>query len=115
MNILTQDNIADLHNAIDGANVLYFTASWCGPCKQLGPQMESLEGEWKTSHDADQVDFFKVPADDDATKDLLATYGVRSLPTLVLLKDGKEVKRFIGAQPISTIAAAIDALVEDDF
>jgi thioredoxin 1 len=111
MIILTQDNIADLHNVIEGANVLYFTASWCGPCKQLGPQMDALEGEFK----AEDVNFFKVPADDDATKDLLATYGVRSLPTLVLLKDGKEAKRMVGAQPITVIANAIDTLLEDEF
>ena len=68
--------------------ILYFTASWCAPCKALSPIMDSLQG---------QINFDKI--DVDSNTDLSAQYGVRGVPSLILLDDTGEVKgRFTGVQ-----------------
>lgn len=68
--------------------ILYFSASWCGPCKMLGPIMESLSG---------QIQYEKIDVDNN--QDLSIKYGVRNIPTLILLKDGEVVNRITGLQP----------------
>jgi thioredoxin 1 len=65
--------------------ILYFTASWCGPCRQLGPIMESVKG---------QVNYSKL--DVDVEQDLAVKYKVRSVPTLVLVENGVEKNRLVG-------------------
>ena len=68
--------------------LLYFSAAWCGPCKTLGPIVESLSG---------QINYEKV--DVDSNHDLSAQYGVRNIPTLILLDETGEVKgRLVGMQ-----------------
>jgi len=67
--------------------ILYFTAAWCGPCKALGPIMDSLQG---------QINFDKI--DVDSNTDLSAQYGVRGVPSLVLLENGEEIGRLVGVQ-----------------
>ncbi len=67
--------------------ILYFSAFWCGPCKTLGPIMESLSG---------QINYEKIDVDNDT--ELSTKYGVRNIPTLVLLKNGKAVNRTTGLQ-----------------
>ncbi len=66
-----------------------FWAPWCGPCKMLGPVFEEAEKEA-----GDKILFVKVNVDDEA--DLAAQFRVSSIPTLVVLKDGKEVNRSLG-------------------
>jgi len=72
--------------------ILYFTAAWCGPCKALGPVMDSLQG---------QINFDKI--DVDINTDLSAQYGVRGVPSLLLVENGKEVSRLTGVQSKETI------------
>jgi len=67
--------------------ILYFTATWCGPCKALGPVMDSLQG---------QINFDKV--DVDSNRDLSTKYGVRSVPLLVLVEGENEINRIVGVQ-----------------
>ena len=67
--------------------ILYFSANWCGPCKQLGPIMESLSG---------QINYRKINVDNDT--ELSTKYGVRNIPTLVLLDNGEVVNRTTGLQ-----------------
>ena len=67
--------------------VLKFSASWCGPCQALGMTIKSVD-DWG-------VEFEEVDIDDNL--DTAAEYGIRSVPTLVMLEDGKEVKRKSGA------------------
>ena len=65
--------------------ILYFTASWCQPCRMLGPIMESVKG---------QVNYSKL--DVDVEQDLAVKYKVRSVPTLVLIENGVEKNRLVG-------------------
>jgi|TARA_R100001443_G_C3355564_1_gene177840 thioredoxin 1 len=68
--------------------ILYFTAAWCGPCKTLGPIMQSLSG---------QINYEKV--DVDSSNDLSIQYGVRNVPSLILVDETGEVKgRLVGVQ-----------------
>ena len=66
--------------------ILYFSAAWCGPCKMLGPIMESV---------ASQINYQKIDVDNN--QDLSIKYGVRNIPTLVLIdKNGTELNRSTG-------------------
>jgi thioredoxin 1 len=74
--------------------ILYFSAAWCGPCKQLSPVMERLKSEGK-------INYKKINVDTDTL--LSPKYGVRNIPTLILLNNGNEVNRLVGAQPEQSI------------
>ena len=70
-------------------HLLYFTAEWCHPCKRVRPIAEEI----------DRDGIIKVLfVDADTNIDLLATYGIKSVPTFVLIEDGKEIKRMNGAK-----------------
>jgi|TARA_R110002012_G_scaffold140927_4_gene298672 thioredoxin 1 len=66
-----------------------FWAQWCGPCRMLNPIMDNLEEEYK-----DKVVIGKVNADQEI--DLSASHGVRSIPQVMIYKDGEIVERFAG-------------------
>jgi putative thioredoxin len=69
-----------------------FWAAWCGPCKQLAPVLEKIVADY-----AGALKLAKV--DTDAQQQLAAVFGIRSLPTVVLVKDGQMVDGFMGALP----------------
>lgn len=71
-------------------HVLYFSAPWCAPCVTFGPQFNAIMAEFQS------VSFEKINIDNDIEK--ARTYGVRGIPCLVILDDGKEVGRLAGAQ-----------------
>ena len=74
-----------------GTTLVDFWASWCGPCKMLAPVIEEI------SESAKGVKFGKVEI--SMERDLAGRFGVMSIPTLVLFKNGEEVDRLIGAYP----------------
>jgi len=78
----------DKFNIESGLVAVKFGAAWCGPCKKLEPQLEKMEKEFSN------IEFISV--DIDNISYLAKQYQIRSLPTLVLFKNGKEVKRVIG-------------------
>ena len=73
-----------------GVSLVDFYTTWCGPCKQQSPVLEALQSELP------QEKIFKVDAEEN--RDLALEYGVLSVPTLILFKDGVEVKRMNGFQ-----------------
>jgi len=78
-----------------------FWAAWCGPCQMLMPLLEKIVNSYDGA-----VRLVKV--DTDAEQALAAQFGVRSLPTVMLFKDGRVVDQFMGVQPESQIRAMID-------
>lgn len=69
--------------------VIDFTASWCGPCKIIGPQFVNLSDKHPS------WTFLKV--DVDEAEEISSTYNISAMPTFVFIKDGAEVSRFSGA------------------
>ena len=82
-----------------------FYAEWCGPCKSLGPILERLADEYAGA-------FVLAKVDSDAEQMLVTSMGVRSLPTVVLFKDGQPADHFMGALPEGEIRAILDKHVE---
>lgn len=72
--------------------ILYFSAEWCGPCKQLGPTMEGLRN---------QINYTKIDVDQDQETSI--KYGVRNIPTLILLENGEVKDKLVGNQTVQSI------------
>ncbi|HEX5788704.1 MAG TPA: thioredoxin [Woeseiaceae bacterium] len=81
-----------------------FWAEWCGPCRVLGPVIDSLSQDYQGRVRVAKVDV-------DANQEVAARYGIRSIPTVILFDKGQIVKTFVGVRPKSDYAAAIDKAV----
>ena len=81
-----------------------FWAVWCGPCKMLTPTIEQLSEEF-----SGKVKIGKVNVDENQS--LAAQFGIMSIPTIIIFKDGKVVEQFIGVQPKSVYAEALNKYV----
>ena len=81
-----------------------FSAEWCGPCKQLKPILEQLK-----SKIGDSAKIIKI--DVDKNKSLSVQFQIRSVPTLILFKDGKSVWRQSGVVPVNTLEGIIKQYV----
>jgi len=85
---VTRENFENEVIKSDKPVLVDFNADWCGPCKMLAPVLEEIAGS------RDDVKIVSINVDDE---DILAeNYGVSSIPCLVVVKDGKEVKRSVG-------------------
>ncbi|NUN51308.1 MAG: thioredoxin [Planctomycetaceae bacterium] len=78
-----------------------FWAPWCGPCRMIAPVVEQLASE-----NAGGLRVAKINIDE--SPNLAASYGVSSIPTLMIFKDGEVVDRFVGVQPKTRLQDAID-------
>ena len=81
-----------------------FWAPWCGPCRAIAPVVEELAGEY-----AGRLKVVKMNVDDNVQTP--SSYGVRSIPNLLLIKGGQVQKQIIGAVPKSQLQSAIDQVV----
>ena len=84
--------------------IVDFWAAWCGPCRTVGPIVEDLAA----TH-AGKVTVGKVNVDDSPST--AANYGISSIPTLMLFKDGEVVDRFVGVQSKNRLQEAIDSAI----
>lgn len=84
-----------------------FWATWCGPCKSLGPVLEQLEAEYDGR-------FKLAKIDSDKEQELAAAFGIRSIPTCILMKNGQPVDGFAGALPAGQVRQFLDKHVPSE-
>ena len=83
-----------------------FWAEWCGPCSSIAPILDELASEL-------DGDLIVAKVDTDAEQGLAQTYGIRSLPTMMVFRDGKPAEQIIGAQPGSEIRRVVEQYLPD--
>ena len=83
-----------------GLVLVDFWAEWCGPCRQLGPILEAIDEEM-----GNDVKIYKMNVDD--SPETASQFGIRSIPTMFLFKDGKQVDTKVGLNTQSTISSWI--------
>lgn len=96
---LTEDTFKDA--VASGVTLVDFWAEWCGPCKMIAPALDELAAEYDGKATVGKVDV-------DSASNLAQEFSVSSIPTLIVMKDGAEVSRFIGVTSKSDLAQAID-------
>lgn len=81
-----------------------FWAVWCGPCRMIAPIVDEIAGEYEGRLKVGKVNV-------DEYSDLASRYGVMSIPTLMVFKNGQPVERIVGYQPKKELAAKIDRVL----
>ena len=95
---VTNENFEELKRA-DRPVLLDFFATWCGPCRMIAPFVEEIAAE--------HPEYIIAKIDVDECPDLAREFGIESIPTLVVLKEGKVVKTAMGARPKDAILALL--------
>ena len=87
--------------------VVDFWAAWCAPCRALGPAIES-----EVAKCSEKLELVKV--DVDSESEIAAQYGIQSIPTVAVFRNGEAVNGFIGAYPAGTIGKFFDELLAEE-
>ena len=85
--------------------VIDFWATWCGPCRKVGPTIQELADQYEG-----QAIIGKVNIEEDADG-LVADFGIRNVPTILYIKGGEVVDRVVGAAPKSTLEEKLKAIL----
>ena len=81
-----------------------FWATWCGPCKAIAPVIDEIAGEYNGKVKVGKVDV-------DQNQNTAMKYGVRSIPTLLIMKDGEVVNQIVGNVPKGNITTMLDEII----
>lgn len=101
MNIEDSQFETEVVNA-DQLVLVDFWAEWCGPCKALGPKLEEIAGEL-----AGSAKIIKINIDEN--KETAQKFGIRSIPTMIIFKEGKDVETLMGNLPKEEILGKLNA------
>ena len=99
---LTDDNFSDEVLTAELPVLVDFWATWCGPCRMIAPIVEELSSEYEGKAKVCKLDV-------DTAQKTAAEFGIRSIPTLLIFKEGKVADQLIGAVPKEQIAEKLDA------
>ena len=103
LNLINNNEFINEVENKDGLVVVDFFATWCGPCKMLTPVLESIDNEMEN------IKVVKV--DIDESRRLAMNYGIQSVPTIKIFKDGREVVTRVGFQPKETLENIIQMIM----
>jgi thioredoxin 1 len=81
-----------------------FWAPWCGPCRMVGPVVEEIAGQYEG-----KLKVVKLNTDENPS--IASEYGIRSIPTLMVFKDGQRVDMVVGAVPKTTLANTLEKYI----
>ena len=101
--VVTDANFAEILNS-DQPVLVDFWATWCGPCKAISPIVDEVSAEYEGKAVVAKCNV-------DECDDVPMQYGIRSIPTLIFLKNGEVVDRTVGAMAKAALAAKIEGLL----
>ncbi len=102
--VLTDDNFESEVLESDRPVLVDFWATWCGPCRMVSPIVEELAGEYDGRAKVGKLDV-------DSAQKTAQEYGIRSIPTLLIFREGKVADQVIGAVPKVQITEKLDAVL----
>ncbi len=100
----TDANFDELVINSDKPVMVDFWAEWCGPCRVVGPLVDELHTEYEGKAVVGKVNV-------DSSSEVSAKFGVRSIPTILFIKNGEVVDKVVGSVPKATLAAKLDAIL----
>ena len=103
MEIISEKNFED--KTKNGIVLVDFFATWCGPCRMMGPILEAVKEEL-----GDKVEIFKVDVDED--EKLARKFGIMSIPSLYIFVDGKEQEKHVGLWAKNDVVNALNKYIK---
>jgi thioredoxin 1 len=101
---LTDSNFSEVVMNSDKPVVVDFWAAWCGPCRMVGPLIDEMHNEYAGKAVIGKVDV-------DQNPNISGQFGIRSIPTILFIKNGQVVDKVVGAVPKGTLKQKLDAIL----